>query len=238
MGRHQAVASTLGIKLARLPGVVPRPHLPPGADARAAAAARRLVTDWTVGLLFGRDSAELGQLGHPPELEPKRGRPSGSVSPGGTDVDSGRRRVKVRAATAGRAATDGRLQRPPRREPSAAAGGDLDDRPGLAARPQPPRRTSRSTRTAAPSASSQIRSSAKRIPNVCTERQRGRSQRRSSGRARASPASPRSRCEGEPGGGDPEAAAEVARAGRSASLGVMLESSPGSSSRAAAYNGR
>ncbi len=24
--------------------------------------------DWTVGLLFGRDSSELGQLGHPPGL--------------------------------------------------------------------------------------------------------------------------------------------------------------------------
>jgi NADH:ubiquinone reductase (H+-translocating) len=32
--------------------------------------ARRLwlVVDWTVGLLFGRASAELGQLGHPPSL--------------------------------------------------------------------------------------------------------------------------------------------------------------------------
>jgi NADH dehydrogenase len=28
----------------------------------------RLVADWTVGLLFGRDSSELGQLGHPPTL--------------------------------------------------------------------------------------------------------------------------------------------------------------------------
>jgi hypothetical protein len=28
----------------------------------------RLAADWTVGLLFGRASAELGQLGHPPEL--------------------------------------------------------------------------------------------------------------------------------------------------------------------------
>jgi hypothetical protein len=27
------------------------------------------VVDWTVGLLFGRDSAELGQLGHPQALE-------------------------------------------------------------------------------------------------------------------------------------------------------------------------
>jgi hypothetical protein len=29
----------------------------------------RLAADWTVGLLFGRASAELGQLGHPPSLE-------------------------------------------------------------------------------------------------------------------------------------------------------------------------
>jgi NADH dehydrogenase len=29
----------------------------------------RLVVDWTVGLFFGRASAELGQLGHPPSLE-------------------------------------------------------------------------------------------------------------------------------------------------------------------------
>lgn len=28
----------------------------------------RLMTDWTVGLVFGRASAELGQLGHPPRL--------------------------------------------------------------------------------------------------------------------------------------------------------------------------
>ena len=28
----------------------------------------RLGIDWAVGLLFGRASAELGQLGHPPSL--------------------------------------------------------------------------------------------------------------------------------------------------------------------------
>jgi hypothetical protein len=28
----------------------------------------RLAVDWTVGLVFGRASAELGQLGHPPSL--------------------------------------------------------------------------------------------------------------------------------------------------------------------------
>jgi NADH:quinone reductase (non-electrogenic) len=35
----------------------------PGAGRRL-----RLIVDWTVGLLFGRASAELGQLGHPPSL--------------------------------------------------------------------------------------------------------------------------------------------------------------------------
>jgi NADH dehydrogenase len=28
----------------------------------------RLMADWTVGLMFGRASAELGALGHPPAL--------------------------------------------------------------------------------------------------------------------------------------------------------------------------
>ena len=32
----------------------------------------RLMADWTVALLFGRASAELGQLGHPPGLEQAR----------------------------------------------------------------------------------------------------------------------------------------------------------------------
>jgi len=68
MGRHQAVASTLGIKWRGFPAwfLVRSYHLAlmPGLGRRA-----RLLTDWTVGLLFGRDSAELGQLGHPPALE-------------------------------------------------------------------------------------------------------------------------------------------------------------------------
>jgi NADH dehydrogenase len=38
----------------------------------------RLIADWTVGLLFGRDSSELGQLGHPPKLE---GQSSGGTGP-------------------------------------------------------------------------------------------------------------------------------------------------------------
>jgi NADH:quinone reductase (non-electrogenic) len=67
MGRHQAVASTLGIKWRGFPAwfLARTYHLAqmPGNARRA-----RLVTDWTAGLLFGRDSAELGQLGHPPRL--------------------------------------------------------------------------------------------------------------------------------------------------------------------------
>jgi hypothetical protein len=27
------------------------------------------MADWTVGLFFGRSSSELGQLGHPPDLQ-------------------------------------------------------------------------------------------------------------------------------------------------------------------------
>ena len=70
MGRHQAVASTLGIRWRGFPAwFLARSYhlaLMPGAGRRV-----RLVTDWTVGLLFGRDSAELGRLGHPPGLEPR-----------------------------------------------------------------------------------------------------------------------------------------------------------------------
>jgi NADH dehydrogenase len=68
MGRHQAVAETLGIKWRGFPAwfLARTYHLSqmPGMKRRM-----RLVTDWTVGLLFGRDSSELGQLGHPPRLE-------------------------------------------------------------------------------------------------------------------------------------------------------------------------
>jgi NADH:ubiquinone reductase (H+-translocating) len=68
MGRNQAVASTVGIKWRGLPAwfLARSYHLAmmPGRGRRV-----RLISDWTVGLLLGRDSSELGQLGHPPELE-------------------------------------------------------------------------------------------------------------------------------------------------------------------------
>jgi NADH dehydrogenase len=67
MGRHQAVAETVGIRWRGFPAwfLARSYHLAmmPGFRRRV-----RLVTDWTVGLLFGRDSSELGQLGHPPTL--------------------------------------------------------------------------------------------------------------------------------------------------------------------------
>jgi NADH:ubiquinone reductase (H+-translocating) len=79
MGRHQAVASTLGIRWRGFPAwFLARTYhlaLMPGNRRRA-----RLVTDWTIGLLFGRDSAELGQLGHPPALEAR--------SAGGSPVEA------------------------------------------------------------------------------------------------------------------------------------------------------
>jgi hypothetical protein len=56
----------------------------PGSARRA-----RLVTDWTTGLLFGRDSAELGQLGHPPDLgEKSAGGSTQPTSSGSTDEPS------------------------------------------------------------------------------------------------------------------------------------------------------
>jgi NADH dehydrogenase len=68
MGRHQAVAETVGIKWRGFPAwfFARSYHLAmmPGLKRQL-----RLVTDWTVELLFGRDASELGQLGHPPPLD-------------------------------------------------------------------------------------------------------------------------------------------------------------------------
>jgi NADH:quinone reductase (non-electrogenic) len=68
MGRHKAVATMLGVKLRGFPAwwAARTYHLLaiPGVGRRL-----RLIVDWTVGLFFGRASAELGQLGHPPSLK-------------------------------------------------------------------------------------------------------------------------------------------------------------------------
>jgi NADH dehydrogenase len=68
LGRHQAVASTMGIKWRGFPAwfLARTYHMAnmPGGKRKL-----RLLVDWTVSLLFSRDTSELGQLGHPPELE-------------------------------------------------------------------------------------------------------------------------------------------------------------------------
>jgi NADH:ubiquinone reductase (H+-translocating) len=67
MGQHKAVATVLGVRLRGFPAwfAARTYHLlsMPGVERRL-----RLMVDWTVGLLFGRASAELGALGHPEGL--------------------------------------------------------------------------------------------------------------------------------------------------------------------------
>jgi NADH:ubiquinone reductase (H+-translocating) len=67
MGRHKAVATVLGVRLRGFPAwfAARTYHLMmmPGVARQV-----RLALDWTVGLFFGRASAELGQLGHPAAL--------------------------------------------------------------------------------------------------------------------------------------------------------------------------
>jgi NADH dehydrogenase len=67
MGQHKAVATVLGLRLrgflAWFAARTYHLYMMPGAARRV-----RLGIDWAVGLLFGRASAELGQLGHPPAL--------------------------------------------------------------------------------------------------------------------------------------------------------------------------
>jgi NADH dehydrogenase len=64
MGQHQAVAQMIGVPLRGFPAwfAARTYHLVmmPGLARRV-----RLAVDWTSGLVFGRASADLGQLGHP-----------------------------------------------------------------------------------------------------------------------------------------------------------------------------
>src|SRR3954470_22007145 len=68
MGRHQAVAEMVGVRIRGFPAwFAARTYhlaLMPGVARRL-----RLMVDWTVGLFFRRSSPELGQLGHPPPLD-------------------------------------------------------------------------------------------------------------------------------------------------------------------------
>jgi NADH dehydrogenase len=68
LGRHRAVANLLGIRVKGFPAwaICRFYHLAwlPGLDRKS-----RLIADWSVELLFPRDLAEMGQLGHAPRLE-------------------------------------------------------------------------------------------------------------------------------------------------------------------------
>jgi NADH dehydrogenase len=67
MGRFQAVAETMGVRWRGFPAwFITRTYhllLMPGLKRRL-----RVMLDWTVGLAFGHDASELGQLGHPGPL--------------------------------------------------------------------------------------------------------------------------------------------------------------------------
>ncbi len=84
MGQHKAVATgPLGVRLRGfIAWFAARTYhlaMMPGTARRF-----RLMADWTVGLLFGRSTPELGQLGHPPSLadyvDPPRD-PAGDAAP-------------------------------------------------------------------------------------------------------------------------------------------------------------
>jgi NADH:ubiquinone reductase (H+-translocating) len=78
MGQGEAVASTLGVKWRGRPAwVLARSYhlaMMPGWKRKS-----RLLIDWNIQLLFGRDLSELGRLGHPPSLA----QPSAGGTPAG-----------------------------------------------------------------------------------------------------------------------------------------------------------
>jgi NADH:quinone reductase (non-electrogenic) len=67
LGRHKGIAEVLGLRLRGFPGwwVTRSYHL---YQLPLAQRKLRVVVDWTVSLFFRRDTAELGQLGHPEKL--------------------------------------------------------------------------------------------------------------------------------------------------------------------------
>ena len=82
MGQHKAVATMLGVPLRGFPAwfAARTYHVMamPGNSRRL-----RIILDWTVGLLFGRASAQLGILGHPTSLaEYSEENPRGGERPG------------------------------------------------------------------------------------------------------------------------------------------------------------
>jgi NADH dehydrogenase len=67
LGRHRGIADVLGLRLRGFPGwfVTRTYHL---SQLPLASRKLRVVTDWTVALLFRRDVVDLGALGHPRRL--------------------------------------------------------------------------------------------------------------------------------------------------------------------------
>jgi NADH dehydrogenase len=84
MGRRKAVATTGPITWSGMPAwMLARSYhlaMMPGVGRRA-----RLLVDWNIGLLFGRDTAELGRLGSPPTL----GVPAANATASGAAVGNG-----------------------------------------------------------------------------------------------------------------------------------------------------
>lgn len=67
LGRHRGIADAMGLRLSGFPGwfFTRTYHL---LQLPLASRKLRVVVDWTTALLFRRDIAELGTLGHPPRL--------------------------------------------------------------------------------------------------------------------------------------------------------------------------
>jgi NADH dehydrogenase len=97
MGRQRAVAQTMGIKWSGFPAfLLARAYYIseiPGLGRKL-----RLLTDWTVGMLFGRDSSELGQIGRARSLsqemeaaETPEGEKKGEGESGGAEAVDGAR---------------------------------------------------------------------------------------------------------------------------------------------------
>jgi NADH:ubiquinone reductase (H+-translocating) len=86
LGRHKAVANLMGVRVRGFPAwaICRFYHLAwvPGWQRKS-----RLIADWTVEFIFPRDTAELGQLGHPPSLDEHA--PPGEPAPQDATIPTG-----------------------------------------------------------------------------------------------------------------------------------------------------